>query len=104
MPKTRREFSPEVQAEDGCSAGKQRATANAGGDRGQNIAIDVTRSAGDDPWRHGAVKGSDARALPLPSLADQASEIAWLMGKLDRTRMKRDVLKKAIGIFAEVPG
>ena len=39
----------------------------------------------------------------LPSPADQASEITRLKRELDRTRMERDVLKKAIGIFAEMP-
>ena len=39
----------------------------------------------------------------LPSPADLASEITRLKRELDRTRMERDVLKKAIGIFAEVP-
>ena len=28
---------------------------------------------------------------------------SWATGELDRTRMERDVLKKAIGIFAEMP-
>ena len=41
-------------------------------------------------------------ASPLTSPADQAAEIARLRRELDRTRMERDVLKKAIGIFAEV--
>ena len=40
---------------------------------------------------------------PLPLPADQASEITRLRRELDRTRMERDVLKRAIGIFAEVP-
>ena len=40
---------------------------------------------------------------PLPSPADQASQITRLKRELERTRMERDVLKKAIGIFAEVP-
>ncbi len=42
-------------------------------------------------------------ASPLTSPADQAAEIARLRRELDRTRMERDVLKKAIGIFAEMP-
>ncbi len=46
---------------------------------------------------------SSASVSPLPSLADQASEITRLKRELDRTRMERDVLKKAIGIFTEVP-
>jgi transposase len=40
---------------------------------------------------------------PIASPADQAAEIARLRRELDRTRMERDVLKKAIGIFAEMP-
>ena len=51
--------------------------------------------------------GSRAAPTPLPagtaSPADQAAEIARLRRELDRTRMERDILKKAIGIFAEVP-
>ena len=39
----------------------------------------------------------------MASPADQAAEIARLRRELDRTRMERDVLKKAIGIFAEMP-
>jgi transposase len=38
-----------------------------------------------------------------PSPADLASQNAELKRALDRTRMEREVLKKAIGIFAEVP-
>lgn len=37
------------------------------------------------------------------SPADLAAENARLRRELERTRMERDVLKKAIGIFAEVP-
>ena len=48
---------------------------------------------------------------PLASPADQASEIARLRRELDRARMERDILKKAVGIpstmlgtgFAEMP-
>lgn len=46
---------------------------------------------------------SAAAGVAMSSPADQASEIARLRRELDRTRMERDVLKKAIGIFAEVP-
>ena len=42
-------------------------------------------------------------ASPVASPSDQAAEIARLRRELDRTRMKRDVLKNAIGIFAEMP-
>jgi transposase len=48
----------------------------------------------------GPLSGSGP-ALPTP--ADLASENAKLRRELERTRMERDILKKAIGIFAEVP-
>ena len=60
-------------------------------------------------WRRSIQTGALSAAVasgaiaPLPSPADQASQIAKLKRELDRTRMERDVLKKAIGIFAEVP-
>ena len=46
-----------------------------------------------------AAASGQAAATP----ADLASENAKLRRELDRTRMERDVLKKAIGIFAEMP-
>lgn len=39
----------------------------------------------------------------MASPADQAAEIARLRRELDRTRIEGDVLKTAIGIFAEMP-
>ncbi|KTW16751.1 transposase [Sphingomonas sanguinis] len=39
----------------------------------------------------------------MASPADQASEIARLRRELNRARMERDILKKAVGIFAEMP-
>lgn len=39
----------------------------------------------------------------MTSPADQASEIARLRRELDRARLERDILKKAVGIFAEMP-
>ncbi|AMB47679.1 transposase IS3 [Methylobacterium sp. AMS5] len=44
-----------------------------------------------------------APASPVASPSDQAAEIAHLLRELDRTRMERDVLQKAIGIFAQMP-
>ena len=38
-------------------------------------------------------------AGPVASPSDQAAEIARLRRELDRVRMERDVLEKAIGIF-----
>ena len=55
------------------------------------------------PRSRAATPGVSASVSALPSPADQSSEITRLKRKLDRTRMERDVLKKAIGIFAEVP-
>jgi transposase len=47
--------------------------------------------------------GQAATTGQVASPADLASENTKLRRELERTRMERDVLKKAIGIFAEVP-
>lgn len=104
MPKTRREFSPEFKRE-----------AVALRESSGRPLMQVATEVGISPsmlrnWR-AAVRGGSARTRaasspglsPLPSPADQASEITRLKRELDRTRTERDVLKKAIGIFAEVP-
>ena len=104
MTKTRREFSPEF---------KQEAVALL--ESSGRPLMQVAAEVGISPsmlrnWR-AAVRGGMVRSggaarlgLPvMPSSADQASEIVRLKRELDRTRMERDVLKKAIGIFAEVP-
>ena len=103
MPKTRREFSPEFKRE-------TVALLEASGRPLMQVATEV----GISPsmlrnWR-AVIRGgttSSRTAMsavsPLPLPADQASEITRLKRELDRTRMERDVLKKAIGIFAEVP-
>jgi len=59
-------------------------------------------------WQRGNEVGSQRLAAQPPtsimaSPADQASEIAKLRRELDRMRMERDILKKAVGIFAEMP-
>jgi transposase len=59
-------------------------------------------------WQRGMGVGALTAAAQPPasriaSPADQASEIAKLRRELDRTRMERDILKKAVGIFAEMP-
>ncbi len=103
MPKTRREISPEFKRE-------AVALLESSGRPLMQVATEV----GISPsmlrnWRAavgGRTAGSRAATpgvSPLPSPADQASEITRLKRELDRTRMERDVLKKAIGIFAEVP-
>jgi len=103
MPKTRREFSPEFKRE------TVALLENSG-----RPLMQVATQVGISPsmlrnWR-AVVRDGSARSRaaapglsPLPSPADQASEITRLKRELDRTRMERDVLEKAIGIFAEVP-
>lgn len=62
-------------------------------------------------WQRKLEEGSAPPASPaakpqvsaMASPADQASEIARLRRELDRARMERDILKKAVGIFAEMP-
>lgn len=102
MSKTRREFSPEFKRE-------AVALLESSGRPLTRVAIEV----GISPsmlrnWQALAPAGTGRSRMasivsPLPSPADQASEITRLKRELDRTRMERDVLKKAIGIFAEVP-
>ena len=103
MPRTRREFSPEFKRE-----------AVALLESSSRPLMQVANEVGISPsmlrnWR-AVVRGGTARSgatvsttSAMPSPADQASEITRLKRELDRTRMERDVLKKAIGIFAEVP-
>lgn len=52
-----------------------------------------------------ALPTSLAAKPPVSTMASPAgqAEIARLRRELDRTRMKRDILKKAVGIFAEMP-
>ncbi len=61
-------------------------------------ALNGERPRARTPGRADVVPGP-----AVPSPADLASENAKLRRELERTRMERDVLKKAIGIFAEVP-
>jgi transposase len=107
MTKTRREFTPEFKRE-----------AVALLDSSGRPLMQIATELGISPsmlrnWRAAARSASPrtraaARDLPAgtgaaPSPADQAAEIARLRRELDRARMERDILKKAIGIFAEVP-
>ena len=103
MTKTRREFAPEFKRE-------AVALLESSGRPLMQIATEL----GIQPsmlrnWRKGIRGGSPRSGVAtlnaslMPSPADQAGEIARLKRELDRTRMERDVLKKAIGIFAEMP-
>lgn len=110
MAKTRREFTPEFKREAVAllaSSGRPltriaselgiqpsmlrnwRALQNGGAPRSR------TSSAGPVPAAAAVAAG--------PSPADQAAEVARLRRELERTRMERDILKKAIGIFSETP-
>ena len=104
MTKMRREFSPEFKRE-------AVALLESSGRPQMQIAAEL----GIQPsmlrsWR-AAQRGMPSRPQAGPvattgqvaSPADLASENAKLRRELERTRMERDVLKKAIGIFAEVP-
>ena len=103
MAKPRQEFSPEFKRE-----------AVALLESSGRPLVQVSTELGISPsmlrnWRAlvrggiGNPRVTTSIVSPLPSPADQASEITRLKRELDRTRMERDVLKKAIGIFAEVP-
>jgi transposase len=107
MANTRREFTPEFKRE-------AVALLESSGRPQMQIAAEL----GIQPsmlrqWRS-ALNGAAPRLRPAGSVgtsppspvaspSDQAVEIARLRRELDRTRMERDVLKKAIGIFAEMP-
>lgn len=107
MSKTRREFASEFKRE-----------AVALLESSGRPLIQVAAELGIQPsmlraWR-AMVQGGIVRSRPKargdtgaapsgPLPADLASQNAKLKRELDRMRMERDVLKKAIGIFAEVP-
>ena len=96
MPKTRREFSPEFKRE-------AVALLESSGRPLMQVATEVGISPSMlRTWRasvRGGTVRSRAATAGVPSMpppADQASEITRLKRELDRTRMERDVLKKAI--------
>ncbi|WP_147023519.1 transposase, partial [Microvirga aerophila] len=97
MTKTRREFTPEFKREAvALLVSSGRPTMQIATELG--ISPSMLRN-----WRalaHGAAPRSRAAPMPLPtgtaSPADQAAEIARLRRELDRTRMERDILKKAM--------
>src|SRR4051812_47203123 len=107
MAKTRREFPPEFKRE-------AVALLESSGRPQMQIAAELGiqpsmlrqwRSAlsGTSPRPRSAGSVGASPPSPVTSSSDQAAEIARLRRQLDRTRMERDVLKKAIGIFAEMP-
>lgn len=104
--KTRREFTDEFKRE-----------AVLLWETSGRLQTDVARELGIQPsllrrWQrrgHGtqtpvpAAKPLSSGTGAIASPADQAAEIARLKRELDRARMERDILKKAVGICAEVP-
>ena len=107
MTKTRREFTPEFKRE-------AVALLESSGRPLMQIATELGISPsmlrnwravvnGGTPRSRAGSQAPASVPSPMASPADQAAEIARLRRELDRTRMERDVLKKAIGIFAEMP-
>lgn len=107
MTKTRRDFTPEFKRE-------AVALLESSGRPLMQIATELGISPsmlrnwravvnGGRPRSRARTRAPSPNASPIASPADQAAEIARLRRELDRTRMERDVLKKAIGIFAEMP-
>ncbi len=107
LPKARREFTPEFKRE------TVALLENSG--RPQML---IAAELGIQPpmlrqWRTALMDGSPPSRLaglpgaaptnPVASPSDQEAEVALLLREGDRTRMERDVLKKAIGAFAEMP-
>ena len=104
---TRREFTDEFRRE-----------AVALWETSGRMQIDVARELGIQPsllrrWQKqvhdlppAPAVGSRPAIRPatstMASPADQAAEIARLKRELERARMERDILKKAVGICAEV--
>ena len=103
MAKRRREFSAGFE-------GEAVALLKSGGRTLTRVATEAGLSPSmSRNWRavfRGNGGQSQEVSMPsaFPSTANQASEITRLKREPDRTRLERDVLKEAIGIFAEGPG
>ena len=107
MAKTRREFTPEFKREAVAlleSSGRpQMQVAAELGIQPSMLRQWRVMLNGASPRPRSAGSMGASPPSPVASPSDQAAEIARLRRELDRTRMERDVLKKAIGIFAEMP-
>jgi transposase len=107
MAKTRREFTPEFKREAvALLVSRGRPQMQIAAEPGIQPSMlrqwrTALSEAAPRPQPAGSTGAPSARPVASPS--DQAAEIARLRRELDRTRMERDVLKKAIGIFAEMP-
>ena len=68
------------------------------------MSINVAELANGGSRWDGTIESGDAIGSVADAVASgSASQITRLNRGLDRMRMERDVLEKAIGIFAEVP-
>lgn len=110
MTKTRREFTPEFKREAVAllaSSGRPltRVAAELGIQPSMLRNWRAVQNGGAPRSRIvGSGAGPAAVVVPAgPSPADQAAEMARLRRELERTRVERDILKKAIGIFSETP-
>jgi transposase len=106
--KARREFTPEFKREavallQGSGRPLTRVATELGIQPSMLRHWRAAQTGGPSRPGAGQPPGLVAAGPAAPSPADLASENAKLRRELDRTRMERDVLKKAIGIFAEVP-
>ncbi|KQO89417.1 transposase [Methylobacterium sp. Leaf91] len=107
MAKTRREFTPEFKR-------KAVALLESSGRPQMQIAAELgnqpsmlrqcrTALMSVSPLSRPAGSSGSVPMSPVGSPSDQAAEIARLQRELERARMERDVLQKAIVIFPEMP-
>ena len=107
MTKTRRVFTPEFKREavallESSGRSQTEVATDLGVQRSMLRHWRAALQGSSTPSRTGSTIGTAALSS-MTSPADQAAEIARLRRELERTRQERDVLKKAIGIFAGVP-
>lgn len=107
MTKTRRVFTPEFKREavallESSGRSQKEIAAELGVQRSMLRHWRAALQGNPAASRIGSTIGASTPS-PMSSPADQAAEIARLRRELERTRQERDVLKKAIGIFAGVP-
>ena len=107
MTKTRREFTPEFKREAiALLQSSGRPLIQIAAELGiQPSMLRNWRAVinGAPPRSRAAPSAAPAMPSPVATPADQAAEIARLRRELDRARLERDILKKAIGIFSETP-
>jgi transposase len=110
MNKTRREFTPEFKQEAvALLRSSGRPLTQVTGELGIQPSMPRSwrrRSNVEAPQPQPVAVGTGSAAspsAPVSSPADQAGEIARLRRELERARLERDILKKAIGIFSEPP-